>query len=150
MRHRIETRITIDAPPETVWAVLVDLDRYCEWNPFIVESSGRVAVGERLTNRMSRPGGNTMVFGPTVTEVEPGRVFEWLGRLGLPGLFDGRHRFELQPNEDGTTTVRHSEYFSGILVRSMKKTLDTDTVAAFEAMNEALAARVADRVRCGS
>ena len=84
MRHELNTRVTIDAPVETVWDILTDLEAYAEWNPFISESSGKPEVGQRLTNRMSPPGGKEMTFRPTVTEAEAGRTFEWLGRLGLP------------------------------------------------------------------
>ena len=150
MRHEIRTEITIDAPAETVWDILTDLDGYADWNPFVVESTGTPLVGERLTNRLVPPGGKTMTFRPTVTEIVEGRVFEWLGRLGLPGIFEGRHRFELHPNDDGTTRFVHSEYFSGILVRLMKRSLDTQTVAGFEAMNAALKERAEAHVRCTS
>ena len=91
-----------------------------------------------------------MTFEPEVTEVEPCSVFEWLGRLVVPGVFDGRHRFELRPTSSGGTTVRHSEYFSGVLVRFMRSSLDTNTRAGFEAMNGALKARSEAFARGGS
>ncbi len=141
MPHELRTEITIDAPPDVVWAVLADLESYGEWNPFVVESSGRVEVGERLVNRLQPPGGKAMTFKPTVTEADPDRVFEWLGRLGLPGVFDGRHRFELEATEDGGTRFVHSEQFTGVLVRLMPSSLYTRTKAGFEAMNTALKAR---------
>ena len=150
MRHELHTDVTIDAPVETVWQVLIDLDAYAEWNPFISESAGRPEVGQRLTNRLSPPGGPSMTFRPTVTEVEPDRTFEWLGRLGVPGVFDGRHRFELLPNADGTTTLIHSERLFGILVPLLRKSLDTQTLAGFEAMNAALKERAEARVACTS
>lgn len=140
MRHELHTEIEIDASPAVVWAVLTDLDRYSQWNPFIVSASGRVEVGERLTNRLQPPGGRAMTIKPTVTAVEAGSVFEWLGRLGVSGLFDGRHRFELHPTAAGTRLV-HNEFFSGILVRPFRKSLDGETKAGFEAMNTALKAR---------
>ena len=141
MHHELHTEIAIDAPAEVVWDVLLDLEHYDEWNPFIIESSGRPEVGERLVNRMQPPGAKAMTFKPTVTEVEPYRIFEWLGRLGLPRVFDGRHRFELRTTPSGGTTVTHSEQFDGLLVRSMRSSLDTRTKAGFEAMNNALKAR---------
>ena len=141
MRHELHTEITIDAPTRVVWEVLVDLDRYAEWNPFVVRSSGTVAVGERLVNRLQPPGGRAMTFRPTVTQVETGRAFEWLGRLGLPGIFDGRHRFELRETPSGETVLTHTEQFAGILVRAMRTSLDDNTKAGFEAMNAALKAR---------
>lgn len=142
MHHELHTDVEIDAAPEAVWQVLTDLDQYPDWNPFIVSAEGRAEVGERLTNRMQPPGGKSITFKPTVTAVEPTVTFEWLGRLGLPGVFDGRHRFDLAPSEQGGTLVTHTEQFDGILVRFMRTSLDTKTVAGFEAMNAALKTRV--------
>lgn len=142
MRHELQTEVTVNAPPSAVWEVLTNLDEYGEWNPFIVSASGSAAVGERLTNRMQPPGGKAMTFKPTVTVVEANQTFEWLGRLGVPGLFDGRHRFELTETSEGITSVVHGEQFSGILVRLMRKSLDTTTRQGFEAMNAALKERV--------
>lgn len=142
MHYEIRTETTINATPQAVWKVLADLDSYSEWNPFIVSASGVVAVGQRLTNRIQPPGGKGMTFKPTVTEVAEGRTFEWLGRLGLPGVFDGRHRFELTQTPDGLTHLAHSEQFSGVLVRLLRKSLDTQTRQGFDAMNQALKRRV--------
>ncbi len=142
MRHSLHTEIEIDASPEAVWSVLTDLESFQEWNPFVVSSSGIVAVGARLTNRIEPPGGRAATFRPTVTEVEEARVFEWLGRLGIPGIFDGRHRFELHPLPEGGTRLVHTEQFRGLLVRPMRGSLDGAALAGFEAMNAALKARV--------
>lgn len=141
MRHELHTEIDIDATPETVWNVLTDLDRYSEWNPFIVESGGDVVVGDKLVNRMQPPGGKATTFTPTVTAVDPAQTFEWLGRLGVPGVFDGRHRFELETTPSGGTRLIHEERFSGVLVRFLRTSLDTQTSAGFEAMNTALKTR---------
>ncbi|WEV76584.1 SRPBCC domain-containing protein [Janibacter cremeus] len=140
MAHHLYTEIEIDAPPARVWGILTDLAGYSEWNPFITSATGTVATGERLVNRLEPPGGKAMTFRPTVTEVDEGRAFEWLGRLGLPGLFDGRHRFVLVPHGDGTRLIQ-SESFTGILVPLLRKSLDAGTRAGFQAMNVALKAR---------
>ncbi len=142
MHHELRTEIDIAAPVVAVWETLTDLAAYADWNPFIVSAEGRVEVGERLRNRMHPPGGRPLTFTPTVTVVEPHTTFEWLGRLGLPGLFDGRHRFDLAPSANGGTTMKQSEQFDGVLVRLMRSSLDTRTRAGFEAMNAALKARV--------
>ena len=141
MRHELHTEIEIDASPAAVWAVLTDLDRYSEWNPFIVSASGLVDVGEGLINRLQPPGGRAITIKPTVTAVEEGSVFEWLGRFGFAGVFDGRHRFELHPTATNGTRVVHKEYFSGVLVRLLRRSLDTQTRDGFVAMNVALKAR---------
>lgn len=140
MSHDLHTEIDIDAAPATVWAILTDLAGYAEWNPFITSSTGTVSPGERLVNRLEPPGGKPLTFKPTVTEVDEGRTFEWLGRLVLPGVFDGRHRFELVPHGDGTRLVQ-TESFTGALVPVLRKSLDTRTLAGFRAMNLALKTR---------
>ena len=144
MKHELHTEIDIEAPPATVWAILTDLDGWADWNPFITSSSGTVAVGEKLTNRMEPPGGRAITFKPTVTVVEPERTLEWLGRLVVRGIFDGRHRFELEATPTGTRLI-HTEHLSGVLVRFLKKSLDTQTLAGFESMNTALGARAESR-----
>lgn len=140
MAHELHTEIEIEASPETVWSILTDLPAYPDWNPFITSSEGVLAVGERLINRLEPPGGKAITIKPTVTEVVHGRSFEWLGRLVIPHLFDGRHRFELAPHGGGTRLI-HTEHFTGLLVPLLRKSLDTTTIAGFEAMNTALKAR---------
>ncbi len=146
MRHELHTEITIDATPERVWEILTDLEGYRSWNPFVVASEGEVAVGQRLVNRLQPPGGRAQTFRPTVTVVDRATTFEWLGRLGLPGIFDGRHRFDLEPTADGGTRLVHQEFFSGLLVRPLRSSLDGSTRQGFELMNEALKARAESTV----
>ncbi|MGI8791952.1 MAG: SRPBCC family protein [Acidimicrobiales bacterium] len=142
MRELSES-IEIPATPEQVWAVLTDLDAYPRWNPFIVEASGVLEVGQKLRVRIKPPGRRASRFSPTVTAIEEAVALEWHGSLGIKGIFDGTHRFELSPSEflpDGTTFIQR-EAFSGVLVRPLERML-RDTLAGFELMNRALLARV--------
>jgi len=147
MHHELHTHIDIDASPEVVWQVLTDLEHWSEWNPFITSSVGKPEVGEKLVNRMEPPGGRAITFKPHVTVVEEGTTFEWLGKLGVSGVFDGRHRFDVEANATGTKLTQ-SESVDGILVRLMRKSLDTQTKSGFEAMNIALKDR-AETVAAG-
>ena len=120
-----ETRI--DASPQVVWGVLTNLSEYSNWNPFMTSAAGRVAVGDRLVNRFEPPEGKAMTFKPVVTVVEDTEIFEWLGRAGVPGIFDGRHRFEPTPLPSGGTRFVHTEHFSGLLVRFARRSFDNHT-----------------------
>ena len=140
MPHRIVTEVEIGATPEDVWAELVDLPRFNEWNPFMVSAAGEVEIGSKLEITMEPPGGSAMTFKPRVTDVARAARFEWLGSLGVRGLFDGRHQFDLAPTPNGTHLVQ-SEDFTGLLVPFLKKSLDTKTKAGFVAMNDALKRR---------
>lgn len=133
----IRTDIHIDAPPERVWQILTDFERYPEWNPFITRAEGEVREGARLTVRIEPQGARGMTFRPTVTRLEPNRELRWLGRLFLPKLFDGEHIFELHPADGGTRFVQR-ENVDGLLVPLMWGSIEEPTRQGFIAMNEAL------------
>lgn len=136
----IETTIEIGAAPEAVWTALVDFESYPKWNPFVTRIEGRPLEGARLTVRIEPPESRGMTFKPRVQVMEPGERLQWLGKLLVPGLFDGRHEFRLEEIEPGRTRLVHRESFSGLLVGVL---LDEDaTRRGFEAMNEALRTRV--------
>jgi hypothetical protein len=138
--RRITAVTEIAAPVEAVWAQLTDTASFPEWNPFIASLEGTLREGERLTVRITPPGGKAMTFRPTVTAYEEGRRLEWLGRLLIPGLVDGRHSFTLEPTETGTRLTQE-ETFTGVLVPLAGGTL-AKAEEGFRAMNEALQSRV--------
>jgi len=136
----IETEIEIAASPERVWSILTDLEKYAEWNPFIKNAKGKVQVGEKLDVLISPPKGKTMAFKPIVKSVIENSEFIWLGRFLFPGIFDGEHIFNIHHDDSGSLLVQ-KEKFSGILVPMMWSSLDTNTRAGFELMNQALKER---------
>lgn len=141
----LKTEIIINSTPGKIYQVLIDLDRYAEWNPFVIRSSGRVAVGETLTNTMLN-GTKEMTFKPVVTVVEPNKMFEWLGS-GMMGMFKGRHYFILEDLGDGYTKLIHGEKFSGILRGLIMKMIGEDTLKGFKAMNLALKNRLEEQAK---
>jgi hypothetical protein len=147
--REISVVTTVDAPPALVWAVLTDTAAYRSWNPFIPELGGELRPGGRLRVRIVPPGSRGMTFRPTVTALEEGRELAWLGRLGVPGLFDGTHSFTLTPRPDGGTDLTQREVFRGLLVPAFASTLRR-TEAGFAAMNEALRTRAEELAGRGS
>ena len=136
-RDRFETEIFIAAPPETVWSLLTDPVEHAGWNPMMRSVEGRFRPGQRLRLRTRTPSGREMVFRPRVLVADPGRKLRWLGRLGLPRLFDGEHYFHLIA-ENGGTRLIHGERFHGLLLWVM----DVQQFRpGFEAANEGLKQR---------
>lgn len=137
---RIEHPVEIHASAERVWAVLTDFAAYEEWNPFIRAISGVPEEGARLRVRIEPPGGRAMTFRPTVKAAVAGRELRWLGRLWVPGLFDGEHAFRIEPRAEGSSRFVQAETFRGVLVPLFVVTL-RKTRQGFVAMNEALKVR---------
>lgn len=134
----LNSEIEINASPETVWNLLTDTSRFPEWNPFIRRLSGELKVGQKLAVFIQPSGANGMEFRPAVTKVEPNRELRWLGRLILPGLFDGEHIFQIESLGEKRVRFHQREIFSGILVPLLKKSLDADTRRGFNEMNQKL------------
>jgi hypothetical protein len=139
VRH-LEVVTDLDAPAAPVWQALTDTAAYPAWNPFVTRLTGDLGVGQRPQVRIEPPGGRPMTFRPTVTVLEPGRRPEWLGHAGIPGVFDGRHAFTVEPRADGGCTFTHRESFGGILV-PFPGAAPGRTEAGFAATNAALRVR---------
>lgn len=143
--HLIRTECVIPAAPAKVWAVLADFSAYPRWNPLNLSAVGDATVGVKVAMEFrdlanSRPGA-TVRQTVRIVASEPGRELAWTG--SVPLIFDGRHGFLLTPH-DGGTHVEHTERLKGLLpaIWSAAK-IARDFVPHYEAVNRALAARVA-------
>ena len=130
MTKYINTSITINAPAEKVWSILIDFENYSKWNSFITSISGELKIGNKLEVKLQG-----MVFRPVILRFNENTELKWLGHLWFKGLFDGLHKFQLIDNGNGTTNFEQSEEFSGILVKLFSKSLDSKTKLGFETMN---------------
>ncbi len=137
----LSAEIEIKAPAEQVWRILTDFDKFPEWNPFIRQAKGKVETGARLEVNLQPTGSRAMSFKPKLLDVEPNRKLRWLGRLLIPGLFDGEHSFTIEPLDEERVRFVQSERFSGLLVPFFAKSLDKDARRGFEEMNHALKER---------
>ena len=136
----LRTQIEIEATPDRVWEILTDFAAYPEWNPFIQMIQGQAAAGSKLEVRIEPPSGRAMTFKPTVLEAAPRQELRWLGRVLVPGLFDGEHSLRIEPIGDSRVRFVQAERFSGVLVPLFGKSLEK-TQRGFTAMNEALKRR---------
>lgn len=105
--------ITVDiaAPPDRVWAVVADVERWPEWTPTVTQvkrlERGPLTLGSRT--RIRQPRLPPAVW--QVSELVEGRSFTWISRsTGV--RVTARHSVE--PSAQGTRAVL-SLRFSGLL-----------------------------------
>ena len=138
----VQSDIVIDAPAERVWRELLDTGSYPQWNPFIRELDGNLALGERLVVRLRLFGKRPMTFKPVVTVLTPERELRWQARLLLPKLFDVDRYILLEPASTGSVRFIQGETCTGPLTPLMfSLNLERRLLRGYRAMNRALKAR---------
>ncbi len=130
----MHSKIEINAPAETVRAVLYDFDRYPSWNPFIVKIDGKVQEGNTVKVTVE-PVGKEQISGSTKVLLISSTHLIWRGSLRIPGLFRGKHEFIIESLGPNRTLFQQNEAMSGLAIPF----LDTGpTELGFNAMNESL------------
>lgn len=124
-----ESRVEIDAPIELVWQVMLDLEAYGKWNPFVYQvdsQPGEVRLGSTFKLHVRWPQGGVETSDEVVTRLDPPkqdgahrrgdweyRFTGWLARLGMVRAFRIQH---VEQREGGPTIWITREEFRGALV----------------------------------
>ena len=107
-----EDSVEIDAPPQLVWDVFSDVERWPEWTASVTSLVGRngptLGVGKRFA--IKQPGMQKLVW--QVTEIDPSSSWTWVQRS--PGVnVVARHYVTGRPG--GGTLVRQELDQGGFL-----------------------------------
>jgi len=137
----LRTEIEINTSPERVWKILIDFEKYVQWNPFIHKIIGQAKEGARIEIHIETPGGKNRKYEPTLTKVDEGRELRWLGKSSLPGFLNGEHIFAIEQLDAQRVRFVQREVFDGLLTSLFGKSLDTDVRQGLEEMNRALKER---------
>ncbi len=142
----IRDSIVINAPVEQVWEVFSDTGSYPEWNPFITSFQGKLGQSEKVLVKMDM-GPFVMPITPVLTVVEPPRELSWVVEQGSSFLYEVRRHFRLDPLGDSRTHFVQSETSTGLLSGLIGAFLFVPVVKGYRALNQALKARVEERLR---
>jgi uncharacterized protein YndB with AHSA1/START domain len=119
MTKGYQSSAEISAPPDAVWAALVDGAGWSTWDSGVDRVDGSIALGQTITIRSKAAPGRA--FPVKVTTFEPGRRLVFAGGMPL-GLFRGVRTYALTPHAGGTRFEMREEYSGpllGLMWRSM-------------------------------
>ena len=110
----VRAEIEIDAPIETVWNVLCELDRYAEWNAFSPKAESTLAIGDPIRFRVRLFGDWTIPWTERVSRNER-YTLAWELVIGSRRLLRAERTQVLERVDDHRTHYLTEDRFSGLL-----------------------------------
>ncbi|MEL6733027.1 MAG: SRPBCC domain-containing protein [Bacteroidota bacterium] len=131
----VHHEIMVDASPEEVWSVLMDADRYEEWNPVMKLLDGDLKEGNQVKYQFTQDENTISEISSTVKQIVSYQLLNQQGGVPLIITFD--HQYILTSSGEGTLLTIHEEY-RGIYVNFW----NPDPVqAAYQRLNQAIKTR---------
>jgi hypothetical protein len=114
LEDSVRAQIDIDAPLPRVRAILGDLPRYSEWNPFTPRVESTLQVGDPIHLHVRLRSEQLAHRVEFVTAIEPDRLC-WKMKMGFAFLLHAERCQKLSELPDGTIRYVTEDRFSGLL-----------------------------------
>ncbi len=141
MSYRIEHRLGIPAPAQTIWEILADLERWSEWNPVYPSVEGKLRIGEQLVLSEVLLGAPPRMVTSRVVDWVPDTQILW-SETAAGGLVKRLRYLEIEALNETGCVFSNGEVFSGLLAKRALAPQRRRLRQGFEALGEALRARV--------
>ena len=106
--------VEIDAPAERVWNILVDFERYGEWNPFTTRVDATLEIGAPVMLHV-RLGPLQRKQPERIETVEPPHLLTWGTTMGHPVLLSALREQRLEALSETRCRYRTTDATSGLL-----------------------------------
>lgn len=135
----IKTEIEILAPPEKVWSIITDIEKWQEWNPTINRSAGQATLGSAVTITMmsDEAGKDGPKYSPQIIQLDEPKYFHWRAHMMAGFIFTNDKIIELEKTDTGTK-ITHKETFKGLMAFFMKGQMEKGVPPMLNMMNDAL------------
>ena len=132
---------TIDAPPELIWDVIMDLDSYPEWNPYTIAMQSTLKIGDPMVMTVKMDDLITLTQTENIRVLEEGHKVCWGIDSDTPTLNAGERCQWLEPTEGGQIRYVTEDLIEGTLNPLVTLLFGNDVQVGFDAVAVALKAR---------
>jgi hypothetical protein len=133
-KNEVITQITINATPEEVWSMLIDVDKYPDWHPYIKKIEWRLERNAPIKVTYKKNDTQDAVFSAYIIDMEPNRMLSWGGSLGF--IFRAKHYYRIESVNNDSVKLTQGEYWRGIFGGMYGKKIYVDTTNKFQLMNK--------------
>jgi hypothetical protein len=102
------------ARPSAVWAHLIDVPRWGEWNRLVPAGRGQPAVGGKMVFQIRREDGGLLQHHTRVERVDPPRLVVLSATFGHRWLLRMEHTFRIDDRPNGLAALHQHWRVSGI------------------------------------
>jgi hypothetical protein len=134
---KIEYRVGVQTPPETIWAIVSDINGYAAWNPLYTRSEGEVQFDAVLNLEVALPGEAPRTIRATVVDWTPYEQIIWRVSL-FAGLLRTTRYIEIEKLGDENCIFSNGEIFEGPMIRFLTRKARRAVKAGFTLMGEAV------------
>ena len=114
-KHTVSSdSIDIEAPVQRVWEILVDVERYGEWNPFTTRVDTSLEVGSSVDLYVTL-GPFRLKQPELIQDVVPTSLLAWGMTMGARWLLKTRREQRLEPLGDSRCRYTTTDAFTGVL-----------------------------------
>lgn len=104
----VHHEIVIEASPNAVWDIIMNMEDYPEWNPVMELLQGEVKAGSKVKYRFTQEGDNTYDITADIVEVISNQMLNQKG--GIPLVLTYNHKYILEAVGKSTKVIIHEDY----------------------------------------
>lgn len=133
--------VEINAPIEKVWAILLDFERYPEWNPFTYKVETDLKLGNPVNLYVKLPRRGSKLQVEYVKQVSKPNVLAWGMTMGAEFLLIALREQHLKPLGEDRCSYQTTDAFTGLLTPVVKILFGNSIRDGFNVMAYALKQR---------
>ena len=137
MPVKLEHRIGVQAPAETIWEIISDLSSWHAWNPLYPQAEGSLRIGGQLSLTLALPGHKPETIKPTIVDWVPRDQIHWTLKMG-GGLVRTYRFIEIEVLGETSCIFSNGELFDGLLGPFIARRMRRSIRKGFAEMGEAL------------